>query len=70
MQVQLHCFWLGAAGSSVGVHADYRPVLCFQAYGFVDIREVIPSQCGCAARAAAGVGVIRSDRIVRRSNWA
>ena len=24
MQVQLHCFWLGAAGSSVGVHADHR----------------------------------------------
>jgi hypothetical protein len=31
MQVQLHCFWLGAAGSSVGVHADYRPVLSCRA---------------------------------------
>jgi hypothetical protein len=40
MQVQLHCFWLGAAGSSVGVHADYRPVLSCRADRFVDIREL------------------------------
>jgi hypothetical protein len=40
MQVQLHCFWLGAAGSSVGVHADYRPLLSCRADRFVDIREL------------------------------